>query len=802
MLFNAENQTGLDGGLQLQGRLIRLIHGAEDPTDILDRVLDTACRLESVDGLWIWFMDQDTGRLNLRHVRGLRPEAAELLAHVSSDSSLYNQLLIGNEIAGDWRYAWEEQAVLLSREGWSDVAVWPLCEGEATVGALGAVHMGEGLLKRDDSLILGGTALQLGALIGRARMEASLRNSRYNLKQLFQSFEDYVFVAGRSGQILYCNADETEGLDLGSFSPVGELIGDYLTGVGARAEISQLIGPDGRGVFQSRLRLPGGHLVPVEVRTFEGRWDTRTAQYFICRDVSRQVVMEKERTRLITAIEQSDDSIIITDSGGVIQYTNPAFTRLTGYSREESLGTTPRILRSGSHPPEFYRGMWTTLARGEVWRGRIVNRKKNGDDFTEFVTISPVRDSSGIITHYVAVKRDITHEVELEQRLRQSQKMEAIGTLAGGLAHDFNNILYALLGYCQLALDDVGRDHPARPSLEEIHKAANRATNLVGKMLALGCRKDSDRIVVDLTPVVQEALDLARASLPTTILFDVRLESSRYGVKCDPTQIHQVVLNLCTNAEHAMRSRGGSLKVRLQEVDLGRADLRPWPNLSPGKHVRLIIEDTGSGMDQETLDRIFEPYFTTKDAHEGSGLGLATVQGIVMNHEGRIYVESRQGQGTTFTLFFPVSLDEQVSQEILDNVPGTVRGSGRIMVIDDEKMIVDVAVKSLKKMGFSVVGFSDGLKALQHFENDPHAVDLVVTDQTMPNLTGFELAARMLRVRPDLSIVMTTGYSEQLRDVELQEAGIALLLAKPLKIAKLAEAVTELLPAETPKLEV
>jgi PAS domain S-box-containing protein len=803
MAFKGYEDDPFSRLLQLQWRMSREINGEDEPLVVMNNILDLVMELDNVAGVWVWFRETESGHFKLRNSRGIDPVTAEHLAHAVPDSCLMNNLILGNEVISDWEYAWEEQARLLKNEGWSEVSVWPLCSGGKTFGALGVACKGGAGLSSPTLLVLRTLSVELGGLVGRARTEADLRNSRFNHQQIFQSFADYVFISRRNGQILYSNADEVNDLDLGVRSAVGSNIEDYLPGFCRGLPAGEIPGlGEGPVSLNGRLRVASGGLVPVEVRSFRGRWDEETVVYFICRDISQRVVMERERARLITAIEHSDDSIIIADSSGLIQFVNPAFTRLTGYTAEDAINANPRFLKSGVHSKEFYREMWATLGRGEVWKGRLVNRCKNGDHFTEMASISPIRDQSGIITHFVAVKRDVTQEIQLEERLRQSQKMEAIGTLAGGLAHDFNNILYALLGYCQLAMDDVAQDHPAQVSLEEIRKAGNRASSLVAKMLTLGCRHESNLTVVNLKDVVQEALVLARASLPTTIDFDIDLQDCRHGVESDPVQIHQVVLNLCTNANHAMRKNGGRLTVRLTEDSLGRSDTARWPGLLPGKYLKLVVADNGVGMKPETRERIFEPYFTTKDANEGTGLGLATVQGIMLNHQGRIFVESEVGKGTKFTMFFPAAEKKAMAAEETGAPVRAVAGTGRIMVVDDESMIIDVATKALTRLGFEVVGFTDGIKALEVFERNPEMIDVVVTDQTMPKLNGFELASRLLSIRPDLPIIMTTGYSELIGEAELSEAGIRSLLAKPLKIAKLAEAVSELLNHQAPKVEV
>ena len=792
--------------LEVQWEVSRHINSEAEPPIVLDRVLDLLMQLPDISGLWVWFLEAGDTRPRLAYQRGLAAEVADCLGQHPAASPLLDQLRMGNEVLLDWKSIWGVEAAVFKEQGIREVLTWPFCVDGKPVGALGVLGKTSEGWPEPLLVLLRTVTVQLGGMVGRARVEAELRNHRFNMAQLFNAVEDQIFIVSQSGTILHCN-EAWSGLDHPSGNDMkGRPIQDYLPSLGSLNPLSG--GPDEEAGLlpsrQARILLGDGSLLPVEIRAFRGRWDEEPVCYLICRNQSEIFNMERDRELLTTAIEQSDDSILITNSAGTIQYTNSAFSSCYGYTAEEVRGANPRLLKSGVHGREFYHGMWATLNRGEVWSGRMVNRKKNGEHFTEFATISPVRDKNGIITHFVALKRDMTKEVVLEERLRQSQKMEAIGTLAGGLAHDFNNILYALLGYCQLAMEDAPREGPVLPYLEEIQKAGNRASSLVAKMLTLGCRNESEKIVMDLRPVIQEALDLVRASLPTTITFDVDLQKSDFGVRADPTQIHQVVLNLATNAEYAMRERGGILKVRLEEVDLTSAEASLWHSLSPGKHLRLIVADTGTGMDQVTVDRIFEPYFTTKDTDEGRGLGMATVQGIIINHEGRIYVKSKEGVGSTFTIFLPVTQDTEMAEEVqgLDEGDKAIDGTGRIYVVDDEKMIVDVQSKALSKLGYTVTGFTDGLKALAAFEKDPLGVDLVITDQTMPHLTGFELATHLLRCRPELPIIMTTGYSEQLQDVDLAEAGIRQLLPKPIRISQLAEAVSSTLAREHSTLEV
>ncbi len=506
----------------------------------------------------------------------------------------------------------------------------------------------------------------------------------------------------------------------------------------------------------------------------------------------RQEALNADRPtdRLSIAIDHLAEGIMITDAEGRIEYTNPAFTKITGYRREEVLGQNPRILKSGQHPDSFYEEMWNTVLRGETWTGRFQNRRKDGVIILEEARISPVRNHAGEITHYVAVKRDVTSEVAMEKKLRESQKLEAIGTLAGGIAHDFNNILYALLGYAQLAEDELEPGTDAHQYLHEIIKAGERASSLVAKMLAFGQRAATSQSEVCLKDVVLETLGLMRASLPATIAIETDLPEDCSFVLADPTQMQQVILNLCTNAGYAMRDTGGTLRVEIDAiVDRFGAD-RP-PNPAPGFWARLRVSDTGAGIDPAMAERIFEPYFTTKKSNEGTGLGLAIVHGIVKNHGGEISVESEVDRGTTFTILLPSAVAAGKTRG-MEPDRQDVRGNARVLVVDDEEMIVDVAVRGLTRLGFEVVGMTDGVEAVEVFRRDPMGFDAVVTDQTMPGITGLELAAQMLAIRPDLPLILTTGYCCGDGEAKMREVGIRRLLTKPLRIRDLGEALEEL----------
>jgi len=526
--------------------------------------------------------------------------------------------------------------------------------------------------------------------------------------------------------------------------------------------------------------------------------ETRTAELaetseHLKADMVERARAEEDRKRLATAIEQAAEIVIITDTDGAIQYVNPAFERITGYTREEVLGQNPRLLKSGKHATAFYRMLWETLTNGETWTGRFHNRKKDGTLYEEEATISPVRDAEGRTVNYVAVKRDITHEARLEAQLRQSQKMEALGTLAGGIAHDFNNLLQVVLGYTDMAMAEAPKDSELFASLNEILTAGSRATDLVNQILTFSRQTEQERKPLRLQPVIKEALKLLRHSLPATIEIRQRVDAACSPVLADPTQVHQVIMNLCANAYHAMREHGGVLEVTLEATDVTADLAAEMPDMTPCACARLTVRDTGCGMADATRARIFEPYFTTKEAGEGTGLGLSTVHGIVKSHDGGITVQSEPGKGTTFAIYLPVYAGAARTVRTEAVTRALPRGAERILLVDDEEQVLEFERKLLERLGYNVKARTSSIEALEAFRAEPDGVDLIIADQTMPNLTGANLAKEILRVRPDMPIILCTGFSEIVPEEHAKAIGIREYVRKPIVARDVADAVRRVL---------
>ncbi len=503
----------------------------------------------------------------------------------------------------------------------------------------------------------------------------------------------------------------------------------------------------------------------------------------------------KEIRMLSTAVEQAAENIIITDTHGQIVYVNPAFEQTTGYTRAEVIGQKANILKSGQHDEAYYRQLWQTISRGEVWHGRLVNRKKDGTLNTVDASITPVRDEHGQIINYVSARRDITHELKLEERLRQAQKMEAVGQLAGGVAHDFNNILQAILGYAYMARFALKEDSPAHTDIDQVINATNRATRLIRQLLTFSRREQLQPQNLDLNEVITNLLKMLRRLIGEHIELDIQTQADLQPVFADLGQIEQVMINLCVNARDAMPS-GGRITLTTQNYWLSQAEARSYPWASEGNYVLLSVTDTGAGIPLEIQERIFEPFFTTKEVGEGTGLGLATVYAIVSQHNGGINLISELGQGTTFQIFLPAVA--KPNHAYLEQQPeaGAVYGGTEIILLaEDDDSLRELASTILQKSGYTVLVARDGEEAIYLFQQYADTIDLVVLDVIMPKQSGRMVYDRIRVDRPELPVIFSTGYGfNVLKNIHLPDDG-SQLIRKPYSPRFLLTKVREVLDA-------
>ena len=560
-----------------------------------------------------------------------------------------------------------------------------------------------------------------------------------------------------------------------------------------------LAGEEGRweGEYQTTLSNMTIHISARTAPLYDGNGNIQGGMALI-EDISRRKQAQAEKYRLMAAIDQASETIIITDPGGRIEYVNPAFEKMTGYSAAEVQGKNTRMLKSGRHDKQFYKDMWQTLRAGRVWKGHFINKRKDGTLFEEEASISPVCNQEGKIINYVAVKRDVTREVALKKQLNQAMKMEAIGTLAGGIAHEFNNILSAILGYAEIAELQLPENEPARRDVGHIIAAGQRATDLIRQILTFSRQEEEELRPVKIQFVIKEALKLLRSSLPTSIELQSEIDPDCGLVLADPVQIHQVLMNLCSNARQAMAGEQGILTIRLSELGPGSVSGPSCPG--PGRWLDLEVSDTGVGMEPQVWERIFDPFFSTKKKGQGTGLGLSVVHGIVKSHGGEIVVDSEPGRGTTFHIYLPLI---EAGEERKEKGPQNImpRGDEHILLVDDESLLVEIMERSLSILGYEVTSFGDSRQALEWFSRHPDEIDIVVTDMTMPGLTGADLARKIMAMKPQMPIILCTGYSEVMDADRAGDMGIRKFLTKPVENRALAQSIRDVLDNPAPVVE-
>jgi two-component system cell cycle sensor histidine kinase/response regulator CckA len=460
------------------------------------------------------------------------------------------------------------------------------------------------------------------------------------------------------------------------------------------------------------------------------------------------------------ALEAAANAIVITDAKGTILWVNQAFTSLTGYAREESIGQTTRMLKSCEHDHHFYENLWSTIRSGQVWRGEIKNRKKDGSLYNEEMTITPVSPASGEITNFIAIKQDVTDKKKLEAQYRHAQKMEAVGRLAGGIAHDFNNVLSVIIGYSSLSLEKLQPAHAVAGHLLNIKSAADRAASLVKQLLTFSRQQVVYPRIIDLNALVKNTQDMLRRLVGEDVSITVKDTTPLGTIKADVGQLEQVLMNLVVNARDAIVD-GGQIIIETRNVDLDESYQTEHEPVKPGRYVMLSVSDTGCGMDEKTKARIFEPFYTTKEPGRGTGLGLATVYGIVKQSGGYIWVYSEPGQGATFKLYFPrVSDIPEVLSKPRERTE--VRGgSETILLVEDDEAVRDLIVLTLQNAGYTVLDASTPEAAIELAADHGGKVDLLLSDIVMPSISGIRLTPMLRTSRPDLRVILMSGYAAE-----------------------------------------
>lgn len=548
----------------------------------------------------------------------------------------------------------------------------------------------------------------------------------------------------------------------------------------------------GQDEFEFRHRRADGSVRNVVVYSSNIKLEGRNVLHSIIHDVTKRKQAEAERERLLAAIEQAGEAICITDVQGAIEYANPAFERITGYNREELLGQNPRILKSGRQDGGFYHELWQTISSGRTWKGRLINKRKDGVLFTEAATISPVTDETGRIVNYAAVKRDITEYLQLTEQFQQLQKLESVGRLAGGVTHDYNNMLTVILGYTEIALTKVGSNESLRADLKEVLQASRRSRDLTRQLLAFARKQTIAPRELDLRETVGGMITMLCRLVGENIELVWTPAPDLKQVEMDPAQFDQILVNLVVNARDAIIG-AGKITIAAANVAVDEAHCSTYPGVPPGEYVLLTVSDTGSGMDQETRKYIFEPFFTTKDIGCGNGLGLPTVYGIVHQNRGFIDAYSEPDQGSIFRIYLPCFTGE-TARFRQDRVDGALTSRREtLMIVDDEPAILKVGQQMLERLGYRVVAAFTPGDALRLAEEHCERIDLLVTDVVMPQMHGNTLARLMKSRHPHLKVLFMSGYTTN-TIVHRGEPGHGIhFIEKPFRLEDLAMKVREAL---------
>lgn len=630
----------------------------------------------------------------------------------------------------------------------------------------------------------------------RKKTEEALINSEKRYRRLFESAQDGILILdAHTGMVVDVNPYLMRLLGYSYAELYGKClwdIGTFKNIAATRDSFKELQEKEYVRYDNLPLETTDGKIVEVEFVSNVYRVDDDRVIQCNIRDVTERKRADAERNLLLSAIEQSGEMIIITDTAGAIQYVNSTFEHMTGYTRQEVIGQNPSILKSGQQSPAYYQHVWKAISAGTAFTGRMINKRKDGSCFTASVTVSPVRDPEGRIVNYMAVQRDITAQLRLEQQVQQAQKMESIGRLAGGVAHDFNNMLSVIIGYAELALYRVSASDPLRDDLDKILAAARRSATIPRQLLTFARKLPISPVILDFNEAVESIFTMIRPLIGEDIELVWLPSRKQCYVNMDPAQIDQIIINLCLNARDAIAGVG-TLTMETRLMTLDDAYCADHADCVPGEFVMLAVSDDGCGMDKETTASIFEPFFTTKGMCQGDGLGLATVFGIVTQSNGFINVYSEPDTGTTFKIYLPRHAGTVKSIQTADVPESTAKPGEKVLLVEDELEIMNVSRNMLEKMGYTVAAANSPGEALLLAGKHTETIHLLVTDVVMPGMNGHDLAVKLRTMHPEMKTLFMSGYTADVisRKGKL-EAGVH-FIQKPFSMHDLGVKVRETL---------
>ncbi len=771
-----------------------------DPDQILDQILEQVSRVVPNDAANVALIEGDRSCIvRCRGYERFGQEVAGLSLPLADTPSLRQMLHTGaplivpdTEAYSDW--------VRVPQVAWvRSYAAAPIRVQDRVIGFLSVDSATPNFFNQTHAERLRAFADQVSLALANAELFRTVAQSQRDWEVTFDAMQDGVAVMDRKRRIVRANRAFARIVG----QPVSRLVGQsyrtVLEGIiclKSPCPFEQAMASGQPAVCACEYR---GRTFEIQITPITGEGSGQPEHdgraVYVMRDITDRIHAEETQRRLIAAVEQAAEAIAITDTGGALLYVNPAFERNTGYTQAEVLGRTLRILHSGRPGDTFYDQFFQALRSGQVWQGRHLSRRKDGSLYTEEATIAPVRNQAGEIVNYVATMRDVSREVQLEEQFRQAQKMEALGQLAGGIAHDFNNLLTIIHLSTRLLRRQLRPEDPLWEHVLRIEETGERASKLTRQLLSFSRREVVEPRVVNLNQIVADLSRMLQRVLGEEIELKTILAETLRPVRVDPSQIDQVILNLAVNARDAMPG-GGTLIIETANILLDQTYVASHVDARPGPHVLLSISDNGVGMSDEVKAHLFEPFFTTKERGHGTGLGLATVFGIVKQSGGHIRVYSEVGQGTTFKIYLPCA-EEVEAQPFPDTrsalASSLVRGTETVLIVEDRDEVRDLAAKVLRAHGYQVLTAANGPEALQVSRQHEGPIHLLLTDVVMPRMSGKELADQMRNYRPDLRVLYMSGYA----DHAILENGVlaphAVFLSKPFTVEDLMQKVRAVL---------
>ncbi|WP_306547575.1 PAS domain-containing sensor histidine kinase [Desulfobulbus sp.] len=647
-----------------------------------------------------------------------------------------------------------------------------------------------------DSDLQGQVAVLQNKLLEEQNLRQALESSEKRYRRLFESARDGILILdAETGKVVDVNPFLLQLLGYSYHALCGQYIWELgvFKDIAASKEAFKTL-QDSEYIRYEDLPLEthDGHPIAVEFVSNVYLVDQSKVIQCNIRDITARKRDDAERKRLLAAIEQAGEGIVMTDAQGNIEFVNPAFEQMTGYSHTDLLGRNPRLLKSDAHDELFYSDLWETISSGRTWAGRMVNKRKDGSLYTEETTISPVREASGRIVNYVAVKRDITEQLRLAAQFQQSQKMEAVGLLAGGVAHDYNNMLSVILGYAELALEKVDPVDPLHDDLKIIITAAKRSAGITRQLLTFARKQTIVPVVLDLNQTVETMLAMIRRLIGEDIDLAWLPKANLRPIKMDPTQIDQILVNLCVNARDALVG-AGKITIETGNIVFDTAYCADHFGFVEGAYVLLTVSDDGCGMSKEVMGHLFDPFFTTKAEGHGTGLGLSTVHGIVKQNEGFINVYSELGNGTTFRIYLPQHVEQAVVSVQTKPLDMPLSQGETVLVVEDEPVLLMMAQMMLRKLGYQVLAAGTPSEAIELAKKHESQIHLAITDVVMPEMNGRDLAECLRPLCPSLKILFMSGYpADVIARRGVLEAGVN-FLQKPFSVHDLATKVREVL---------